>query len=236
MITLVLPEICYIVEAQTETAFTPTDKFNIPGPSGPSTISFSINGTYMQASIENGAWKFVGLSFRNLTQQGKLNLTVSAQDSNVTITSYRATNATESGMGSVRISYLVEGNGTQTFNFGVTPNVGYWSVIVQRVYLPQYGGWDISSDGKVTVTGATSGVVVTIMCYTYPTSYADALSQPFYAQHSVILTVGVGVFAVVALCLMIWRVNLRAPRQSKVPRHNRPLTIKHVSMESTQRE
>lgn len=236
VIALVSPWLCYVTGAQSDIPFTKVDKFSIPEVGGVSTISFNASGSYTQASFENGAWKFVGLTVGNFPQQRKLNLTVSAQNSNVTITSYRATNATDTSMGSVRLSYLVEGNGTQTFNFGVNPNGGYWSVIVQRVYLPQYGSWDILSDGTVTVTEAMSGVVVTIMCYTYSTSFVDALSQPFYAQHSVILATGIGMLAVVVLCLAIWRVNLKAPQQSKVPRHNRPLTIKHVSMELTERE
>jgi hypothetical protein len=213
-IILVTPWTVYVAGAQTDIAFTVSDKFRIPGTSSPSTISFSINGTYTQASIENGAWKFVGLSFRNSTQQGKLNLTVSAQDSNLTITSYRASTASNTTMGNVRINYIVEGNGTQAFNFGTIPKGGYWNVIFHRVYIGQHEGWDVSPDGTVTVTGAASGMDVNIVYYTFPVSFVDASSQPIYVQHSVILVTGVGVFAVVALCLAIWRKNLKHTAKS----------------------
>ncbi len=232
----IFPLGCLAAQAQTETIFTKADTFSISQGSSVNTISFNVSGTYEHATLENDAWTFAGLTFTNLTQQGKLYLIVSAQNSNVTITSYRAANATETGMGSVRISYFVIGDGTQTFNLGVTPNSGYWSVIIQRTYLSQYDGWDISSDGTVTVTGAKSGVVVTIMCYTYPTSFVDSLSEPFYVQHSVALATGIGLLVVVALCLMIWRANFQMSRQQKVPRKARPLTVKHVSMEVAERE
>ncbi len=236
VLALVLPWGCLAAQAQTVTPFTKADTFSIPQGTTVNTISFNVSGTYEHAALENGAWTFEGLTFTNLTQQGKLGLTVSAQNSNVTITSYRVTNATENGMGSVRINYLVVGDGTQTFNLGVSPNSGYWSVTIQRIYLSQYDGWDISPDGTVTVTGAKSGAVVTIMCYTYPTSFVDELNGSVYAQHSVLLATGAGVFVVLAVCLVIWRTNLQTSGQQKVPRRSRPLTIKHVDMEVTERE
>jgi hypothetical protein len=214
---IVLSLSCFSLFArgQSETAFTTTDKFNIPGTSSPSTISFSINGTYMQASIENGAWKFVGLSFRNSTQQGKLNLTVSAQDSNLTITSYRTSTAGNTTMGNVRINYIVEGNGTQTFNFGTIPKGGYWNIIFNRVYIGQHEGWDVSPDGTLTVTGAASRSNVTVVYYTVPKVVEDISNQPIYMQHSVAFATGGAVTSIGALCLIIWRKNQKSSRQNQ---------------------
>ena len=63
------------------------DTFEIPAQSG--TISFAANGTFEEAHMESGAWEFVNLWFRDFPQQEKLNLTVTAEDSDVTVTSYR---------------------------------------------------------------------------------------------------------------------------------------------------
>jgi hypothetical protein len=220
-ITLIFPWVCYAAEAQTGTPFTRVDNFSIPELGGVSTIRFNVSGSYTQASLENGAWKFVGLTVGNFSQQGKLYLTVSAQDSNVTITSYRVTNATDSSMGSVRLSYVVEGNGTQTFNFGAIPIGGYWSIIFHRVYMSEHDFWDVSPDGTLSVRGAASGTDVNIIYYTLPSSVVDALSQPFYVQHSVAIATGVGMLIVVAFCLAFWRRNLKVSLQNQsLPKRN----------------
>jgi hypothetical protein len=53
LIVLVLPWVCFITQAQTDTAFKPTDNFDIPALN--STISFATGGTYERASLENNA-------------------------------------------------------------------------------------------------------------------------------------------------------------------------------------
>ena len=112
-------------------------------------------------------------------------------------------------LGSVRIRYVVEGKGKQTFNFGMIPKDGYWNVIFQGVYKSPHDGWDISPDGTLIVTGAASGIDVNIVYYTLPDSFGEAKSQPIYVQHSVLLATGVGMLVIVALCLAIWRRNRR---------------------------
>ncbi len=218
-ILLIVPFVVFVACAQADTEFTRADRFSIPGVGGVSTIGFNASGSYAQATLENGAWRFVGLSFRNFTQQRRLDLTVSAQDSNLTITSYRAANASDANMGNVRIRYVVEGHGLQSFNFGPLPAGGYWDVIFHGVYKQENDGWSLSPDGTLTVTGAASGIDVSIVYWIFPASYVEALSQPVYIQHSVAIATGAAVLVIVALCLAIWRRNLKASRQ------NQPLEI-----------
>ncbi len=197
MIFLVLPWIL-IAQAQTDTAFTSTSKFDIPTHN--STISFAVNGTFAKTSLENGTWTFTGLRLSNLPRQEKQNLTVSAQDSNVTITLFQKFNTTTGG---ARLRYVVSGQGKQIFNLGVLPKEGEWSVTFNGVFMAKNDVWGISPDGTVTVAGATSLTNVTITCYGVPPSLRDSSNQPFYQQRSVVIVTAIAVAITVILAVAI---------------------------------
>ena len=97
------------VQAQTIMNLAPSDQFTIPNING--TINFAIDGSYTNAILTNNSWEFA-----NLHLDGMRNLTfgsfkVSAQNSNVTITSYISFNENdEQG----QLNYSVAGKGTQT--------------------------------------------------------------------------------------------------------------------------
>ena len=78
---LVLPLFCTSTIAQPNIAFTPADKFSIPEYNA--TISFAVNGTYAQATLENGIWNFADLRLNNSKPLHSLN--ASARDYNVTV-------------------------------------------------------------------------------------------------------------------------------------------------------
>jgi hypothetical protein len=204
MIAVVLPWICYIAQAQTDTTLKPTDKFGIPEYN--SSISFATSGTYERASLENGTWNFVNLRLNNSQLLEKLTLRVSAQDSNVTITSYRTFNTTIGGV--YVLGYNVTGQGNQTFNFGLNPIGGDWGVIFNGVFMVENDGWRVSPDATLTITGATANV--TILYYSFPDSFGgngNSSNQPIYQQHSVAIITAVAVAITVILTIAIRRKN-----------------------------
>jgi hypothetical protein len=204
MIAVVLPWICYIAQAQTDTTLKPTDKFGIPEYN--SSISFATSGNYERASLENGTWNFVNLRLNNSQLLEKLTLRVSAQDSNVTIRSYQTSNTTSGWR--VRLRYIVTGRGSQTFNFGLDPIGGEWDVIFNGVYKGENDGWRVSPDGTLVITAATANV--TIAYYGSPDSLGDngnSSNQPVYQQHSVAIITAVAVAITVILTIAIRRKN-----------------------------
>jgi len=200
MLGLVLPCACHIALAQSDVNFTPTDSFNIPASNG--AITFAVNGTYSQASLINGTWNFENL---RLDYSHPLdNLKVSAQNSKITIRSYWRFNTTS---GSVLLRYRVEGQGNQTFNIGLDPKKGEWSVVFDEVYMGEGDGWSTSPDGTLTITAATSNV--TIWYYGFPDSIRDdgSSNQPLYEQHSVAGATAVAVAITLTLAIAIRRRN-----------------------------
>ncbi len=180
------------------------DTFEIPAQSG--TISFEANGTFEEAHLESGAWEFVNLWFRDFPQQEKLNLTVAAKDSDVTITSYRLVRSNTS-LGNMRIRYTVVGQGKQTFNFGAIPKSGIWNVVIDGVFLGQENGWTVSDQGTVTVTGAASQSNVSIIYYIYPDSFVALLEKPFLERNSVAIATAIALTATAVLAITVrkWR-------------------------------
>jgi len=196
MIGLVLPWACHIAVAQSDVNFTPTDSFDIPASNG--AISFAVNGTYSQASLINGIWNFANL---RLDYSHPLeNLEVSAQNSKITIRSYWRFNTT---LGTALLRYRVEGQGKQTFNIGLDPKRGEWSVVFDEVYMGEGDGWSMSPDGTLTITGATSNV--TVWYYGFPGSIIGdgSSNQPFYEQHSVAGATAVAVAITLAFAIAI---------------------------------
>lgn len=197
-IVLILTLICPTIRAQNSTVFTSTDKFSFPDTN--SILSFSVEGSYEMASFENGAWKFVNLLLNDPEQLEGLNLTVSTKESDLTIRTYRRFDITFQG---IILNYVVDGKGEQSFDFGLTPEQGAWSVLFDEDLISEGDGWNISDDSKLTVTGATSNV--TILYVNYSNFGDDSSNKPFYEQHSVaiIATALVTVTVIVALIIKL---------------------------------
>ncbi len=188
----------FIVQAQVDTAFDPTDKFVIAACNG--TVSFALNGTYEQAFLENDAWSFVNLRFNNSRRSAGLR--VSAQDSNVTITLFQTFNTSYV---TSRLRYTVVGQGKQVFSLGTNTTGSEWSVTLDGVFVGENEGWSILPDQTITVTGATSNASIT----NYNLSFFDNPNQPAYQKHSVVIATTAVAAIVVAFAVIIRRKNQR---------------------------
>jgi hypothetical protein len=210
IIALAIPWVCFTVQAQTDTAFEPTDQFSIPEYN--STINFNVSGTYRQASLENGRWNFTDLHLNNSAITEKLS--VSAQNSNVTITSYQTSNAT---LTSTRLRYTVLGSGTQTFNLELNRVGGEWSVTVDGVFITESEGWSLSPDKTITITGAASSSNVSIYYFIFDDALGvnggDA-NQSFLQQHLVLIMTAIVVAVTVVIVVVIKRRNHTKPEQT----------------------
>jgi hypothetical protein len=193
---------CPSARAQTDIAFSPTDKFSIPLYNG--IISFGVNGTYSKATFENGAW-----TFRNLCLNGSQpleNFTISTQNSNVTVFFYRAFNVTRFPI--ELLQYVAEGRGKQILNLGLGSAEGglsasvEWGVVLgNNVFVAEGDGWSISRDGTMVIAGKTGNV--TILHYGLLGSNVLGSNLPFYHQHSVAIVIAIVVAITVAVAIVI---------------------------------
>jgi hypothetical protein len=155
-------------------SFTPNTYFPIPESN--SRINFGNKGTYQSAIFENNTWHFTGLLLNGSltldftaingdttatmltysTNGGALS--VSSQNSNITITSYDLLiwYAPFSGW----LNYTVSGEGNQTINInsGSTQAPIEWTAYIDGTAKPQNDSWSLSNDGTLTITRATSKV------------------------------------------------------------------------------
>ena len=190
---------CRLTLAQTETNFTIEDKFSIPPYNG--SISFALNGSYANATFENDIWTFTNLRLNN--SETVENLAVSAQNSNVTILWIQIFNTT---LRAAFLSYTVEGQGTQNFNFDLNIDGGEWSVLFNEIFIAEGDGWTLSPDHTLTVTGATGNV--TLMYIFLEERRGNSANLPFYEQHSVAIATVAAVAVMVTLT-----VGIRAKRR-----------------------
>jgi len=201
VIIFIFPLTCSNTQAQTNTAFNPSDKFSIPAYNG--SIGFAVNGTYSKATLEDNTWTFTNLYLNG--SQPLENFQLSTQNSNLTIFSYQAINVTTFQI--VLLSYAVEGKGEQVLNLGLGPEENgldpsvEWNVIVHNnVFLAEGDGWSISNNGTIIVNGASGNV--SIVHYDFGNS-APSSNLPFYEQHSIAIIVAVGVVATVIVAEVI---------------------------------
>ena len=205
LIVLVSPWFSFVTQAQTEITYKPTDKFDIPAYN--STISFATGGAYERASLENNMWKFVNLRWNNT---GLLeNLTVSAQNSNVKITTYQRFNASTTA---ARLRYTVVGHGTQTFNFGFIINDGGWTVSLNGKLMGENDGYSVSPDQTITVTGATVNASLSYFNLSAFGGTAEDPNLPLYLKHRVAIATGIAVAVAVVLTAVIKRKNNEGKR------------------------
>jgi hypothetical protein len=207
---------CLIINGRAleASSFSSAEDFKIPSQNG--TITFNTTGTFEEAQLESSCWRFTNLKFTDFPQQEKLNLTVSAQNSHVTIMSYLFIPSNAS-LSSLRIRYTVEGQGTQTFNFGAIPKGGIWNVVVNGVYLGREDKWTLSEKSTVIVNGVATGSNVSIVYYTYPDFYVALSSRSFYERNSVAVNTAIALAASVALAAAV-----AAKTNSKKPRNETP--------------
>jgi hypothetical protein len=194
-----LASFCFVAFAQTGTAFTANSPFAIPEKNA--NVYFAMNGTYAQANLENGTWVFQNI--RSNFSQRPLNLLVSAQDSNINITSYRTTNIT---FLSTSLRYVVSGQGKQTFKLDLAQTDGEWSVTINGAFIGENDGWTITPDKTLTITGAPSNSNVTMSYFSFPDSFGgngNNSNLTFYQQHSVIIITAIAVAVALALVTAI---------------------------------
>ena len=203
ILVLVFAYVCSNTQAQTITTFTPADKFTIPELNG--TISFAVNGSCSAATLENGAWNFKDLKLNPSQSTG--NLKVSAENSNVTVSFYRAYNSTSGRSGVLR--YTVKGQGKQSINLGLNSSrptsAVEWSVIVPNtIFLAEGEGWNLLPDDTVVIAVATSNV--TLVYYSF--RLADNSNLPFNQQHSIAIITAIVLALTVTIAIII-RVKMR---------------------------
>ena len=187
--------------AQTDKILQKTDRFEIPENQG--AISFSTNGTYEDAYLQNGTWTWVNLTLVDSQESEVFNLKISAKNSNVTILSLNLFNTTYEG---ARLSYSVQGHGTQSFNLGVSLEKGEWTVTFNGNVAGQNQGWKVSPNNTVTITEATENA--TISYYNIPDQFGnpDNSTQNFYQQHSVAITTVVAILCVFCVAILVkWK-------------------------------
>ncbi len=193
--------ICPNIQAQTNTAINPADKFSVPAYDG--SIGFAVNGTYSNATFENNTWAFTNL--RLTGSQPLENFEISTQNSNVTILSYVATN--NAAFPNVRLSYIAEGKGTQILNLGLgsgSAGEGYeWTVSFNGAVISEGDGWSISHDGTLVITGATGNISV----IRFDFGNIAPSNLPFYQQHSIAIITALGVIATVTIAVVIKVMN-----------------------------
>jgi len=185
---------CPVLQAQTDVFFNTSDKFLIPRYNG--SISFAVNGSYANATLEDGSWIFTGLHLDG--SQTLENLQFSAQNSNVTIISFRAASTV---VQSERLSYSVKGQGKQVINIGTGSGYGSnadWSVNSNNTFLEK--DWSVSH-GTVTVTGLTGNI--SIVYYNFTGAFGNSSTMPLYQQHSVAIAAAIGVAITVVVAAAI---------------------------------
>jgi hypothetical protein len=179
------------------------------------TIRLNIpNATLEKAVSQSDAWAFLNLQSPN---QKKLNLTVSVENCNATITLFRNSRSNTT-MGIIQVRYTIDGPGKQTFNFGDIPKRGIWNVVFGTDYMGQEDGWTVSN-GTVTVTGASTRFNVSIIYYVYPDFFEEIYSKPFLEQNSVAITTGIIVATTVAIAVVLKLRQGRMPRKEKLKLH-----------------
>jgi hypothetical protein len=201
IIILAFSYTCPTTQAQNDISFTPTDQFEIPTSNG--TITFAFNGTYTQASLTNNTWIFINLHL--IYSQPLEKLEVSAQNSNLTIISYRTFNATFRG---ALLSYTVEGKGKQTFNIGLPLAEGEWSVVLEDDFKGEGDGWNVTPDATLTITDAKTDV--TIWYFGYPEDFDVDGDKPFYMLHSVAIATAAALAVTATIGFVIRRKTQKA--------------------------
>jgi hypothetical protein len=212
ILLLLVPRVCPSVYAQTDTPFTSSDKFTLPEANA--TISFSTNGTYSSAIHQNGSWTFTNL---RINASSVLNsLTISAQNTNITIRNYRQTNTTYL---TARLSCVVSGQGTFSVNFGLNLHVTPastrtdWIIGSSTLFQGEGDHWHVQPDGTATVNGITGSLSIS---YSGIHDYIanNFGNQTLLGAHSALIMSAVVLGAALSIAVTIRAVNNK--KQSKI--------------------
>jgi hypothetical protein len=201
LVTLIVASSLFVLvaQAQSVTTFSSADRFNIPNLNG--SIQFATNGSYTSANFENNTWVFTGLKLNRLVTFGTIK--ISTLNSNITILSYRISNAT-TGRGQ-SITYYANAPGQQIIDLGLNStqsNPLQWSVIVsQNVFLAKDSGWTFGPDNSFIVTGQTGNISITRFNFT---NRFDDSNQPFLIRHSIIIITCALLAAVTAVAVILY--------------------------------
>ena len=222
------------------TNFSPIDTFLIP--ENNSTISFAYNGSYETAALVNSSWFFTNLQLTpsNLTSNddplsdspNNGNLSITAQDSNITITSFDRLlipnpsdiNNTGEWLTPGWLNYTVNGMGNQTveMQFGMftekaigvgtqTWPVGVYAVFIDNRNAPYNESWTYTGDYSggmivngvgIVVKGATSNVSIEYAWYPVPTP--DSSISPQNSHMPVGKSVNYSVFYAFAAAVIVF--------------------------------
>lgn len=208
ILALMISYYCPSLQAQQQQQnFTPADKFSIPNLNG--IISFAVNGSYLEATLNNNTWTFEDLTLNNQSIPGfglndfssVGNLMFSTQNSNVTILAYITLNAS---FPVNLLSYTVEGKGKQMVNLeldtSIPTSADEWSVIVpNNVVLAEGQGWTLLPDNTVVIASSASYITIAHFGIITPTKS----NLPFYLQNSAALTTAAVLLIVAALAVII---------------------------------
>jgi hypothetical protein len=151
----------------------------------------------LEAKLENNSWIFKDLHLSTSTVTMPL-LNVSVQDCNITIRSISRFSSLQSS-GTLR--YNLTGQGTQTFNFNLTPKEREWSVIYDGEFTPEGRGWHLGNDETVMVT--RQAINITVYYMDFPEDVVESNSLPIYQSHSAIIFTGAVVVIAVIIAVTI---------------------------------
>lgn len=185
------------VRCQNTESFAPYYEFTIPN--SHNYVRFAFNVTCSSATLNGMTWQFDDLSLNGSQRSGSLKVT--AENSNITIFSYRTGNAF---LRSARLTYFAEGDGAQTFNLFLNntqpTHPSEWSVIVpDSVFLAEGEGWRLLPDDSIQLEDLVGSITLVHYSFQAPT----ASDQPFYIQHSVGLATAAALVATLAAALII---------------------------------
>ncbi len=148
-------------------------------------MSFAYSDSYTDASLENSTWLFENLAVNNYKLSGIQNwcLSISAQNSNVTIKGYSRGELTGMTHAASWLNYTVIGNGTQTIDlhYGYS-NYGHpgvqvscsFSVYINGENRTQGDVWVVLDNGTLIISGTAANINI----YYPPNNYLDSAPIP----------------------------------------------------------
>ncbi len=202
LLFVVLVGSAVFVNAQSSQEFYPSTQFEIP--QNNTFLSFAVNGTYTQATQENGFWTFTNLRLNNsvASRANVDTFKVSTQNANITILSCQRSSF--GGGTGVTMRYLPVGSGVQIFYFNLTVRGGNWLVAFGSEYIDEGNGWRVSPNGTLTVNGDSGkNVSVSYIVFSNDLGNPSASDQSFYQQHSVAITTGIAFCIVIIITVAI---------------------------------
>jgi hypothetical protein len=219
-LTLLFPNVC----AQNVTTFSPGTAFPIA--ENNAAIKFATNGSYTDTQLENGAWHFTNL--RLYPARSPANLTISAQNTTVTLFTYTFTNTTILNLPYARLALRCNATGEGVFNINFERNISTsdlsvivdWYVSSNGVIYGRGHRWNFLPDGTVAIQGLTGNVTISYSP-TYENVQNRVANASFYDQHSVLFVtaamVGLTVVIAVAVKVKLRQNEEKQVQQSKLP-------------------